>query len=364
MADLRGTNRNPLDFIVQTEDPVYEVETAMGAVTIQPYAPGDEASILECWNKVFHWDHRELHQWNWAFRDHPNGIHAWLGKLADGTVVSQFCGLPVKTKVGDRTHTFAQIVDSMVHPDCRSGLKKRGVFGRTLLAYAYHYGGPEGELVQFGLPNPPAYRLGVQTLYYVPLMKTYTHAKDLEPDGELPVLPESIRAMRQNFVAAKIEDFGPEHDALWEKVKARHEVICFRDAGYLRWRYLQNPNWNYEAYELRSPEGELLGLAVTRRDWLGKPQLAVAEWLVDTAAPGAEAGLLKLCEHVARRAGQESLHCYLNPVAPESRVFEDAGYSLRPTDFRLVGHSYHPETVTESFLNRHWYYSLGDFDVV
>ena len=76
MSDIRGTNRSPVDFVVQTEDPVYEVETAMGMVKIGPYEPGDEHSILECWNKVFRWDHRELHQWNWAFRDHPNGIHA------------------------------------------------------------------------------------------------------------------------------------------------------------------------------------------------------------------------------------------------------------------------------------------------
>ncbi|MEZ6196858.1 MAG: GNAT family N-acetyltransferase [Planctomycetota bacterium] len=364
MSDIRGTDRKPIDFVVQTEDPVYEVDTAMGKVTIAPYQPGDEAAILECWNLVFHWDHRGLEQWNWAFRDNPNGIHAWLGKLDDGRVVSQFCGLPVRAKVGDETFTFAQIVDSMVHPECRSGLKKRGVFGRTLLAFAYALGGRDQELVQFGLPNPPAYRLGVQTLYYVPLMKSYVHAKRVEPEEGLPELPPSIRALREVYSAHRVETFDAEHEALFARVRARHDVICERDAVYLDWRYRANPNWKYESYAVRTPDGHLVGLAVTRRDWLGQPQLAIAEWLVDDASPGAAPALLKLCEHVARRDGQEKVIAYFNPVADEARVFEDADYDLEATQFRLVAHSYDPATVTEGHLNRHWYYTLGDFDVV
>lgn len=365
MAQIRGTDRKPIDFVVQTTDPQREYQSAIGRVTIGPYQPGDEASIVACFNTVFR-QNRTLEQWNWEFRDNPNGIHSYVGKLDDGRVVSQFCGLPVKTKVGSETLIFAQIVDLMVHPDCREGLKKRGLFARTLLAHAYDLGRYDREIVQFGLPNPIAYRIGVQTCYFVPLTKIYTHSKRVTPDAALDPLPSSTSGLRQEFRVGFSQRFGAEHDALWEKVKARHGVICHRDQIYMNWRYHDNPSWTYDVIEVRTPAGELCGLAVTRARWLDDPELIVADWLVDTSALGAEAALIEACEHRARATGHEKVRCLLNHMAPESRTFEDAGYDLETTKefFRLVGHSYAPGAVTEDELNRYWYYTMGDFDVV
>jgi hypothetical protein len=72
-----------------------------GDVEIGPYRPGDEHAILALFKLVFNVD-RSMAVWNWQFRDCPQGIHAFVGRLADGTIVSQFTGLPVKTKVGQR----------------------------------------------------------------------------------------------------------------------------------------------------------------------------------------------------------------------------------------------------------------------
>ena len=327
------------------------------------YEDGDEHSILELFREVFKVE-RSLDQWYWEFRDHPVGKHIWVGKLPDGKVVSQFTGLPVKTKVFDRTAVFSQIVDSMVHPKCRGGLKKQGLFKLTLLAYCYHYGREDRELVQMGLPNPLAYRLGSQTCYYVPLTKSYAHAKSVNPDDVDGDPPPEIKVQGERFKVSVSECMPEDVDEIWEKVKQRHEIICFRDRDYMTWRYDRNPHWNYLVVELRSEDGVLRGLAVTRTMWLDQPDYAIAEWLVDDASPGAGQALVKVCEHLAKRAGMQRVLCVLNHNAPESRVFEDMGYDLWKTQFRLVSHSYEPHILNEDQIGRYWYYSLGDFDVI
>ena len=58
------------------------------------------------------------------------------------------------------------------------------------------------------------------------------------------------------------------------------------------------------------------------------------------------------------------VRCLLNPNCPESRFFEDMGYDLTTTHYHLVSRTYAPDIVTPEWLNRYWYYTLGDFDVV
>ncbi|MEE9394641.1 MAG: GNAT family N-acetyltransferase [Planctomycetota bacterium] len=365
MSGIRGFDRQAIDYVVQTTEPVLDYESSLGPVKIAPYAPGDEVSLLECFREVFKVE-RSIESWNWEYRDNPHGIHAWLGKLADGTVVSQFCALPVNVKVGDEDLVFGQVVDSMVLPKCREGLKKRGLFALTLLAHAFSLGHHDREIVQFGLPNPIAYRIGVQTCYYVPMTKVYTHSKRVEPDTSLSPLPERLIAVRNEFRPTFFERFGDEHDALWEKVKKRHGVIAHRDQTYMNWRYGTNPNWDYRQIEMRTPAGELCGVAVTRDRWLGDPDLIIADWMVDSDVAGADAALILACEHVTKQTGHEKTRILLNHMVPESRIFEDKGYDLENTKehFRMVTHSYDPKFVTEDQLNRYWYYTLGDFDVV
>ncbi|MCA9322964.1 MAG: GNAT family N-acetyltransferase [Planctomycetes bacterium] len=363
MTENRGFRRGAVDFIVKAAPPKLELETPLGLVRIGPYELGDESSILELFREVFKVE-RSLDQWNWEFRDHPVGHHIFVGRLPDGKVVSQFTGLPVRAKVFERTTLFSQIVDSMVHPRCRGGLKKQGLFKLTLLAYCYHFGREDRELVQMGLPNPLAYRLGSQTCYYVPLTKCYAHMKELS-EGEPVGDPEpEVKSQGETYRIDLLDRFPDDHDELWEKVKARHEIICYRDATYMNWRYVKNPHWDYRIVEVRSQDGGLRGLAVLRSWWLAQPDLVIAEWLVDDESPGAATALIKVAEHFARKDGMKRVLCVLNHNADESRVFEDQNYNLWQTQFRLVAHSYEPHIINEAQIGRHWYYTVGDFDVV
>ena len=355
-------HRKPIDFIVRTEKPKSELDTKLGRVTIGPYRDGDEQGIVDLFNLVFPVD-RTLDQWLWQFRDRPHGHHTYVGRLDDGMVVSQFTSMPQLTKVHDERVHFAQIVDSLVHPDARGGLKRRGLFGLTLLNHSYEYGFKEKECVQMGLPNPWAYRLGKQTLYYVPLTKTYTHTKQVEPDAGLPKLDGDVRGLGNTYHAREIDGIPEGYAGVQEAVEARHAITAIRDEAFLTWRYLNNPHHDYRYVEIRDPGGELAGFAVLRESWLGQPCLAICEWMPSDYEGAADA-LIRAAEHVAKQAGMNQVKCLLNQMAPESRMFEDRDYWLERTDFRLVAHSYDPQFLTEDEINRHWYYSFGDFDVV
>ncbi len=364
MSDAKGNKRTALEFIVKTPKPPHQLETRMGLVTIGPYEEGDEHGILELFKTVFKVD-RTLDQWNWEFRDNPNGMHIFLGKLEDGTVVSQYTGLLTQAKVFDRDVLFSQIVDSMVHPQCRGGLKKKGLFALTLLNHSYRHGHLEDECVQMGLPNPLAYRLGSQTCYYVPMTKAYVHYKPVNPEDAQPEVQDEVKALGVRFKVAMTEQFSEDHDDLWARVKDKHRIITWRNRDFWTWRYTKNPHFDYVTLELRDPEdGSLVASAVCRVGWLDQPDFVIADWLVDLDRVGAAEAMIKVCEEAARRSGMTSVKCFLNHNVPESRVFEDLGYDLLKTQFRLVSHTYAPEFVTERDLMNEWYYTLGDFDIV
>jgi len=59
----------------------------------------------------------------------------------------------------------------------------------------------------------------------------------------------------------EVASFGPEYDALWERVRVAVPVAQVRDATYLRWRYLENP-FSFRILEARRG-GTLVGYLVT-----------------------------------------------------------------------------------------------------
>ena len=339
-------------------------DSPQGPIRVRPYRPGDESSILELFELVFDVK-RDPGIWNWQFRDGPVGVHSYVGQRDDGEIVSQFCSIPVRVRVRDRDVVFGQMVDSMVHPSFRGSLKKKGLFATTVDTYVERYGHLEEEVIMMGLPNPEAYRIGKKLCGYVPMIKTYLHRKPVIPDPTLPALPEDARFRHTEFTVRLVDRFGPDHDEFFARLAPRHFAITHRDALHLNWRYADNPQWNYTIVELRTKsDGVLQGYAVTREDWLEEYDFIIADWFVDADVPGACEALESSCVHLARRANKPRVYGMLNPMCSDSRFFEDLGYVLMPTRFRMVSRTYAADFVTPDELNHHWYYTMGDFDVV
>ena len=76
----------------------------MADYELREYRPGDEESILRCFNLVFARDNpdfvpRTMEQWDWTFRRNPAGRRVWLA-LTGGEVVAQYAALPNRVWIG------------------------------------------------------------------------------------------------------------------------------------------------------------------------------------------------------------------------------------------------------------------------
>ncbi|HMS17033.1 MAG TPA: GNAT family N-acetyltransferase, partial [Planctomycetota bacterium] len=296
-------------------------------ISIGPYALGDEHEILRVFKKVFQVE-RSLPAWHWQYTKNPAGLHAFLAKTESGRVISQFTGVPRVVRIAGRNVIFSEIVDSFTDPDHRQGLKKPGWFASTCYAFVDHFGRPDREIIMYGLPNPPAYRVGSRLLGYEHFYKLELLSRPLESLTETSNLNASSSV-------TEIETFEPEWDKHFEDLSKAYGALTVRDHRYLNWRYVQRPDAQYRVLALRDGTNNPRGFAVLRHAWLGQPTTAVAECFCDPADPLAR-DLLKAIEVAAREAGDHKVQFMVAPQSREWMALTGIGYTPELSQFRLV----------------------------
>jgi hypothetical protein len=276
--------------------------------------------------------------------------------LPDGTVVSQFAGIPRRVQVGAVERSFSEIVDSFVDPSFRSGLKHPGIFARTACGYIHHYCRPDCEAFAYGLPTPEAYRLGHRLLGYSHLWNVDVLLKDARPDPS-----------HDHSRLEALAELPPDTDGLWARVRRQQDIGVVRDRSYLTWRYVAKPGAPYRRYALRDERGVLVGIVILRDDWLRGDfcarVTAVADWIVDRTHPLAHE-LFGAIPHLAAREGADQAALMFAPRSQEWRLAIDAGYRPTRTKFRFVGRTYDPEIIPLERVASGWFVTLGDFDVI
>lgn len=326
-------------------------------VVIGPYVDGDEHEILRVFTKVFGVE-RSLEAWRWQYLENPAGTHIHLAKFPDGAVVSQFCGVPRRMKVRDEEYCFSEIVDSYTDPDYRQGLKKPGLFASTCYEFVNHFGRPDREIIMYGLPNPPAYRVGSRLLGYVKFYKIELLTKHLEGDAADP--GDDVGG---GVTAHPVERFSDDVDQLYASVSTHHDVMTIRDARYLNWRYTDRPDATYDQIEFRDAAGAIVGLCSLRHRWLDQPETVPAELLVGRDHP-AVPHILRWIEARSRARGADRIRAMFRPDSPEWTGLASLGYVPERSPFRLVARTYEREVVPLDWLRDNWYVTMGDFDIV
>lgn len=335
----------------------------MTEVAIRWYRPGDEHAILQTFNLVFRdvcgpgYLDRTLEQWRWAFLQNPAGHRISLAVAADGTVASQYAGMPMfcDTPWGERR--FVHCVDSMTHPAYRSGLKTKSLFVETCMPFWAHCR-EIGDALFYGFPVDAAFRIGQRYLKYV-MMTVIDYLIRPAAAGALP-MPSGLEVQA---VAAVPPDIG----GLYELVRADKRCLVRRDYRYLLWRYLQNPaRADYELWTVRR-SGRLAGLMVCKPGGGLVPDAAtIVDWLVPEHDAAAAEALLAAAVRRQQEAGKQRLMTVLPPWSHESRALQQRGFVWTPSanwlQRRLVHNICIPQ-VTPEFLAEHWWYTLGDTDL-
>lgn len=329
---------------------------ASGQTVIRPYRPGDEEEILRSFNDVFKID-RPMSTWQWQFAQNPEGIYCYVAD-SDGRIVSQYAGIPRRTRYGADEGCFLEIVDSFTHPDYRRGLKKRGLFARAWEAFVERFGHPDRNALFYGLPNETAFRLGRRILTYEPVCELPILGKDLGSAG-----PAFHEELGDGARAATVGRFTDEVNALWEHASRWHDVINVRDSRYLNWRYSARHDVPYELVEFREASGHLFAVAALRHGWLSEAQSALCELLVDREHPLIPAAMRHV-ELRARRSGARILRAAARPGSHEGSGLLALGYTADELRFRFVAHTYDLEKLPLERIRDGMYLTLGDFDLV
>lgn len=334
-------------------------------LTIRPYQPGDEERILETFNLVFReicgegYVDRTLDFWRWEFLENPYGHRISLAFAPDGTVAAQYAGVayPMATAFGDCT--FIHIVDSMAHPDYRKGLKRPGLFVTTALPW-FEMCYEAGDAVMYGYPVPIAERIGQRYLEYHRLRVVDFLCR---PVGEGSV------AAPNGVAVERVAAFGAEADELFGRVASEKQCWTRRDREFLTWRWVKIPTRkDYELYLARRSGGEVAGLMVLRPlHELVPGGCCIADWLVPEADTETMDALLAVATNRGRENGRDTLITVFADPSPEYGSFVNRGFSVVPSaqilERRLTHRIYHPQ-MTTSWLQQHWWYTLGDSDLV
>lgn len=336
------------------------------AYTIRTYQPGDEARILEAFNRCFAavdptFTPRTLEAWRWQYLENPAGHRIYLAVTEDGAVISQYAGIPQRMRLDGAPAIFTQAVDSMTDPRFRRGLKKPGFFVLTGYPFAENFGGPppERDPVMWGLPVPPAWRIGKAYLQYQ-LIRNVNQLVFALPGEPARLGAESALTIDGGAVDAGLPE-GIE--GLFERFAAERLAVGLRDRAYLEWRYRRKPGHGYRFLTARRG-AELVGALIWRDGHFDLQRAAnIAEFLV---APGDLAAGDALLRELAREAtalGLPRLQALFPDTAPEWLAFQQRGFLVVPTRYFLVGREYH-KRYEMRWLYRHWYYSLGDTDLI
>jgi hypothetical protein len=275
-----------------------------------------------------------------------------LAVASDGRVVSQYAGLGQRVALAGMRLRANLAIDSMSDPD-RRGLQHPGPFVRTGRVFAPHFGGraPGADAFMWGLPDPPAWRIGRTFLGYqvVRNLNRLVHAPEASPADA-------------GGGAHEVESVPAGVDGLFERVAGERAALVVRDRAHLRWRYFEHPHLRYRM-AVYGDGSTPRGLAVYRAGVLdGEPGGLLCDWLVpagDTKAADA------LRAWALAAAGRDALPltAVFPEIAAEFQAFQRAGFRVRATKRTLVARSYRRD-ISVDWLRAHWYMTLGDTDLV
>ncbi|MCR9243436.1 MAG: hypothetical protein NXI31_00285 [bacterium] len=332
-------------------------------LAIRAYRPGDEAGILATFNTVFRevcgddFVDRTMTQWRWQYLANPMGHRISLAVAPDGTIVSQYAGVPVMVDTPFGEQRFIHCVDSMTHPAWRAGLKRPGIFVITGWPFSAH-SRRISDAVLYGFPVDAAFRIGKRYLEYH-FLRDIDYLIRGADAGVFP-LPDGVRV-------ECVDTIPPDVGSLYDVMRAEKRLLLRRDYRYLDWRYRQNPQRNdYEFWTARR-DGRLVGFLVLKPTMgLAPDSATIADWLAGERDESAIDALVHIASQRLADEGLERLMTVFPEWSTEWAALEARGFVKTPSanwlQRRLV-YLITGSPLTADVLEQDWWYALGDSDL-
>lgn len=281
--------------------------------------------------------------YHWMYYDNPAGDA--FGYLAehDERIVSSFAVAPKVMQIGGQRVRVGKTMDMFTDPDYQGmGLIKRCA---DLVFAAAAAAGIEGWYVT---PSPNSYpifkgRWGYQEpfdlVYRARILQIGPVLEALRPGlGRLgrPLdrlragLPRRASPVPAGWSVGPLAHFDERADRLWDDVAAGYGVAVVRDAKYLNWRYVQNPD-DYVVLGLEQGT-TLRGIVVVKTTV--RQGVTVGE-IVDIVGPADRPAiarlLLRLAVDCCRGLGAALVEAWAIPGTWFDRQYIRSGLALRRT---------------------------------
>jgi hypothetical protein len=319
---------------------------------VRDYEDGDEVVLRALFADAFGTD-RSVEAWHWWNFEGPGGQPFIRVLVAEGEVVGHLGNVYFSTFLGSgRLGRVSQGGDLMIRRDWR---------GRGL----------HPLLSLYGSANEPDYDVKLS----FPIDKVRDRIQTREADAVMPgTLPQWVRwhpvARVASLVGGRgsfttVEAPGPEFDTLAASSSSFAPCLRVRDAAYVKWRWLENPNGRWTVTALRRPgDGSLLGWVVYGHHSL---EPASRGRIVDLLAPDfGTARRLLLHAGAALHAGGSSVVTMelLDPRPWMRRACLAAGYLERGIGPNIALRKIRPELRSVAADIGNWYLTMGDTDLV
>jgi GNAT superfamily N-acetyltransferase len=311
--------------------------------------------------------------YRWMYSRNPAGKALVFGAKDDGQLVASFAMAPKRIRIGSRIEVCGKTMEMFTRPEWQG----RGIVKR-LVRMTLEAASRAGIRMWYVTPSVDSHSIFVERWGYRHSFKIHNVMKVLKPSALLaatiksPLLGRVIgvpldaamttagwfRGSGTGFDVSETDSLGPDADALWEKCMRRERrVALVRDAAYLNWRYVDNPD-TYTILQFRRGD-ELRGILVLKHS--RRRGLEVGE-IVDYVCPDGETAVLEaMLRHGINRLRDEDctfVQAWAVEDSEQERVMKRAGLSLKRKEVVVLLNPDNP--YPEAHDGQSWMLAQGD----
>ena len=362
--------------------PPVDMPAAWEGIRFEPLVEDHGSEAVDLFERVFGLP-GSVARWQWKFWRNPAGppVGMAVRDLESGRLVGMNTGRLRKFKIGAHEGLAMQAAENAIDPEFRGGRLFRAVTGGMVCSA--HKG---GVLFAYGSQaSKISLRIGRRYFNYQDLLVMRPWEIRLAAGGGsglrkiLGKLRDSVRppakgldAISEGFEFVIDPPFGKQLDAVWERNRQDWDVVGWRDAEYLAWRWGECPvGQNHLLLILQA--GVPLGWVVLRFEEEGGVPIARAlDWFFGKH-PGVIAALFAQAALFARSKGAVFLFfntCDSSLLAEVAEQLSGFCRSERQAADELVGTvMVQPDGDEDTWVRQRallqgdsWFYTQGDAD--
>ncbi len=240
-------------------------------LSVRTYQASDEQQILPAFNQAFGVQ-REVEHWQWKFLNNPQGAPctstAWQGH----TLAAHYSGYPLRLSLSAEHSTSVQhIGDTFTMPAFRGqGRGASSLLARVFRHFERSYFERQVHFA-YGFNTDKIRRFGQLFLGYTADTPVYNWQLNAERLALYRQARLRLVYLRGYSVSLETE-VGDWADEVFARAREDYPWLVQRDRRYLHWRYVQNPDFDYEFYRVKR-WGTTVGWWLVRKQgqhlWLG-----------------------------------------------------------------------------------------------